>query len=37
MTMLYDRGYSEQDILELNHFLDWLMYLPEDLEKQFQD
>jgi hypothetical protein len=37
VTMLYDRGYSEQDILELNHFLDWLMHLPEDLEKQFQD
>jgi hypothetical protein len=36
MTMLYDRGYSEQDILELHNFLDWLMYLPEDLERQFQ-
>ncbi|BAU11811.1 hypothetical protein LEP3755_23140 [Leptolyngbya sp. NIES-3755] len=35
-TMLYDRGYSEQDILELQYFLDWLMNLPEDLENQLQ-
>jgi predicted Rossmann fold nucleotide-binding protein DprA/Smf involved in DNA uptake len=36
MTMLYDQDYSEQDILELDNFLDWLMRLPEELEKQFQ-
>lgn len=36
-TMLYDRGYVEQDILELHNFLDWLMNLPEELERQFQD
>jgi hypothetical protein len=35
-TMLYDQGYSEQDILELHNFLDWLMNLPEELERQFQ-
>lgn len=35
-TMLYDRGYCDQDILEMNHFLDWLMWLPEAWEKQFQ-
>jgi hypothetical protein len=35
-TMLYDQGYGEQDILELHNFLDWLMDLPEELEKQFQ-
>ncbi|BAS58659.1 hypothetical protein NIES2135_18320 [Leptolyngbya boryana NIES-2135] len=35
-TMLYDRGYSEQDILELHNFLDWLMNLPEELERQLQ-
>jgi hypothetical protein len=35
-TMLYDQGYSEQDILEMHNFLDWLMRLPEELEKQFQ-
>ena len=35
-TMLYDRGYGEQDILELYNFLDWMMHLPEDVEKAFQ-
>jgi hypothetical protein len=35
-TMLYDQGYGEQDILELHRFLDWLMDLPEALERQFQ-
>lgn len=34
--MLYDRGYEEQDILELYNFIDWLMQLPEGLEQQFQ-
>ena len=36
MTMLYDRGFRQQDILELYNFLDWLMQLPEELERQFQ-
>ena len=35
-TMLYDRGYGEQDILELYNFLDWMMRLPEDVEQAFQ-
>ena len=35
-TILYDQGYGEQDILEMHNFLDWLMKLPEDVEKQFQ-
>jgi predicted transposase/invertase (TIGR01784 family) len=35
-TMLYDQGYGEQAILDLDNFLDWLMDLPEELEKQFQ-
>jgi hypothetical protein len=35
-TMLYDQDYSEQDIINLYRFLDWLMNLPEDLERQFQ-
>jgi hypothetical protein len=34
--MLYDQDYREQDILALDNFLDWLMNLPEELEKQFQ-
>jgi hypothetical protein len=36
VTMLYDQGYEQQDILELHHFLDWMMSLPEEWEKQFQ-
>jgi hypothetical protein len=36
MTMLYDRGYDEQDVLELHNFLDWLMDLPEEFEQRFQ-
>jgi hypothetical protein len=35
-TMLYDRGYSEQAILDLYNFLDWMMRLPEDIEQAFQ-
>jgi predicted transposase/invertase (TIGR01784 family) len=35
-TMLYDQGYGEQDMLETHNFLDWLMKLPETLERQFQ-
>jgi hypothetical protein len=35
-TRLYDQGYGERDILELHNFLDWMMDLPEELERQFQ-
>jgi Domain of unknown function (DUF4351) len=34
-TMLYDRGYKKQDILELYNFLDYMMTLPESLSQQF--
>jgi hypothetical protein len=34
-TMLYDRGYEKQDILELYNFLDFMMTLPESLSQQF--
>jgi hypothetical protein len=33
---LRQRGYGEQAILELKNFLDWMMNLPEDLEREFQ-
>lgn len=33
--MLYERGYSRQDVLELFRFIDWLMALPPALEQQF--
>jgi imidazoleglycerol phosphate dehydratase HisB len=34
-TMLYERGYKKQDILELYNFLDYMMTLPESLSTQF--
>lgn len=34
--MLYEREYERQDILELFRFIDWLMVLPEELERAFQ-
>lgn len=33
---LYERGYARQDILNLFHFIDWLLRLPEDLEQLFK-
>jgi flagellar biosynthesis/type III secretory pathway protein FliH len=32
---LYDRGYRRQDIPNLFRFIDWMMRLPDDLERQF--
>ena len=34
---LYRKGYSREDILELFRFIDWIMTLPEALEKRFSD
>ncbi|NJL41859.1 MAG: hypothetical protein HC899_38220 [Leptolyngbyaceae cyanobacterium SM1_4_3] len=34
---LYERNYSQQDILELFRLLDWMMRLPNELEIQFRD
>jgi len=34
---LYQRRYKREDILELFRFIDWIMTLPEDLEKRFSD
>lgn len=33
---LYERGYARQDILNLFHFIDWLLRLPADLELLFK-
>ncbi|MEW6496664.1 MAG: transposase [Cyanobacteriota bacterium] len=33
---LYQRGYSRQDILELMRLIEWMMTLPETLERDFQ-
>lgn len=35
--LLYERGYSKKDILELARFIDWLMILPETLETRFDE
>ncbi|MGE0085980.1 MAG: hypothetical protein AB7S75_16350 [Desulfococcaceae bacterium] len=37
IRMLYSRGYKREDILELYRFIDWLMVLPETLEKKLTD
>jgi hypothetical protein len=34
---LYQRGYSRQDILELFRLINWMMALPEELERSFQE
>ncbi len=34
---LYERGYERQDILNLYRFIDWLLVLPEGLEREFQE
>ena len=35
--MLYDQGYSERDVIGLYRFLDWLMFLPKDLQIEYRD
>ena len=35
--MLYDRGYSEHDVIQLFRFLDWLMFLPKPLQIEYAD
>jgi hypothetical protein len=32
---LYDQGHDKQTILNLYHFIDWVMTLPPDLEQQY--
>ena len=34
---LYEKGYSKKDILELFRFIDWLMKLPDDLDRRFDE
>lgn len=35
VRLLYGRGYSRQDVLELFRFIDWLLVLPADLDTLF--
>jgi predicted transposase YdaD len=32
---LYEKGYERQQILDLYRFLDWVMILPEAIEREF--
>lgn len=32
---LYEQGYKKDDIIFLFHFIDWLMRLPDDLDRDF--
>jgi hypothetical protein len=34
---LYERGYETEDVRQLFRFIDWLMMLPEELEKKLED
>ncbi|NEP24721.1 MAG: DUF4351 domain-containing protein [Moorea sp. SIO3I6] len=34
---LYEQGYQRQDILNLYHFIDWVMHLPSALEQAFRE
>ncbi|MGH9845812.1 MAG: DUF4351 domain-containing protein [Blastocatellia bacterium] len=34
--MLYRRGYSKRDVVDLMRFLDWVMALPEDLQGKYR-
>ena len=34
---LYQKGFSREDIMNLYRFLDWLMVLPKELDRKFQD
>ena len=33
--LLYKRGYTRQQILELFRFIDWVMELPQELDEAF--
>jgi len=33
--LLYQKGYSRRDVLELFRFIDWVMTLPPEMEEQF--
>jgi hypothetical protein len=37
MTMMYERGYSRQEVINLFRFIEWVMILPPELEKAFKN
>lgn len=34
---LYERGYKKRDIMGLYNFIDWILRLPENLEREIQE
>jgi Domain of unknown function (DUF4351) len=36
-TMLYERGWSEQEVIDLYRFIDWVLTLPLELEEAFRE
>jgi hypothetical protein len=34
---LFERGYSREDIVRLFRLIDWMMVLPEELQREFQE
>jgi hypothetical protein len=36
ITMMYQRGYSRQEVIDLFRFIEWVMTLPPELEKAFK-
>jgi Domain of unknown function (DUF4351) len=36
MKMMYDRGYSQQEVTDLYRFVDWVLTLPPDLAEAFK-
>ena len=36
VRLLYERGYTREQVLELFRVLDWMLRLPEDLEQEFK-
>ena len=36
VRLLYERGYSREQVLELFRVLDWMLQLPEELEREFK-
>ncbi len=37
IRMLFARGYEREDVFDLFRFIDWLLILPEELEKVFKE
>ena len=36
-TLLYERGWSQQEVIDLYRFIDWVLTLPLELEEAFRD